>query len=374
MIEDVPAALGMPLNEVDTPSLLIDLDAFERNLRRMAEAAQLAGVALRPHAKTHKSPDIALRQIELGAVGVCCQKVSEAEAMVQGGVQDVLVSNEIVGHKKLERLAKLARQARLGVCVDNADNLADLSAAASRHQSTLDVLVEVDVGSHRCGVLPGEPALELARRVAASPGLRFAGLQAYYGGAQHLRPYEERRAAGNAAAARCALTRDLLRQHGLECRTITGSGTGTFEFAAASGVYTELQVGSYLFMDADYARNLASDGAPVHTFEQSLFVSTTVMSYPSANQVVVDAGLKALSLDSGLPLVYGIDGAEYFDASDEHGKIRLHNPDIHVRLGDKWNLIPGHCDPTINLHDWYVGIRNNRVEAIWPISARGPGY
>ncbi|MGC2509642.1 MAG: alanine racemase, partial [Acidobacteriaceae bacterium] len=148
MIAEVPAALGMPLHEVDTPSLLIDLDAFERNLRRMADAAKLAGVALRPHAKTHKSPAIALRQIELGAVGVCCQKVSEAEAMVQGGVQDVLISNEIVGHQKLERLARLARQARIGVCVDNVDNVAALSAAASRHQSTVDVLVEIDVGSH----------------------------------------------------------------------------------------------------------------------------------------------------------------------------------------------------------------------------------
>lgn len=374
MIEDVPAALGMPLNEVDTPSLLIDLDAFERNLRRMAEAAQHAGVALRPHAKTHKSPAIALRQIELGAVGVCCQKVSEAEAMVQGGVQDVLISNEIVGHKKLERIAKLARQARLSVCVDNADNVAALSAAVSRHQSTLDVLVEIDVGSHRCGVSAGEPALDLARRVAASPGLRFIGLQGYYGAAQHRRPYEERRAAGNAAAELCALTRDLLLHHDLECPTITGAGTGTFEFAAASGVYSELQVGSYIFMDADYAQNLASDGGPVHTFEQSLFIWTTVMSCPSPDQVVVDAGMKALSVDSGLPLVYGVDGAEYFDASDEHGKIRLHDRNLSVQLGEKWKLIPGHCDPTVNLHDWFVGIRNDRVEALWPISARGPGY
>jgi 3-hydroxy-D-aspartate aldolase len=374
MTDDVPAAIGMPLDEVDTPSLLLDLDAFERNLRRMAEAAQDAGIALRPHAKTHKSPAIALRQIEFGAVGVCCQKVSEAEAMVHGGVKDVLVSNEIVGRKKIERLAKLARQARIGVCVDNAENVAALSEAASRHQSTLDVLVEIDVGSHRCGVPAGQPALDLARLVAASPGLRFTGLQAYYGAAQHRRPFEERREASNAGAKLCAQTRDLLRHHGLDCRTITGAGTGTFEFAAASGVYNELQVGSYIFMDADYAKNLAGDGTPFHAFEQSLFVWTTVMSCPSAEQVVVDAGLKALSVDSGLPRVEGIEGAEYFDASDEHGKISLPNKHTPVRLGEKWTLIPGHCDPTVNLHDWYVGIRNDHVETLWPISARGPGF
>ncbi|MGC1782453.1 MAG: DSD1 family PLP-dependent enzyme [Acidobacteriaceae bacterium] len=374
MTDDVPAAIGMPLNEVDTPSLLIDLDAFERNLRRMADITQQAGIALRPHAKTHKSPSIALRQIELGAVGVCCQKVSEAEVMVQGGVQDVLVSNEIVGPKKLERLAKLARLAHIGVCVDNAENVAALSEAASRYQSTLDVLVEIDVGSHRCGVPAGQPALDLARMVADSPGLRFTGLQSYYGAAQHRRPYEERREGGNIAAKLCSETRDLLRSHGLECRTITGSGTGTYEFEAAAGVCNELQVGSYIFMDADYAKNLARDGAPSHAFEQSLFVWTTVMSCLSAEQVAVDAGMKALSVDSGLPEVDGIDGAEYFDASDEHGKIALRKPNTTVKLGDKWKLIPGHCDPTVNLHDWYVGIRNDRVEALWPISARGPGY
>lgn len=373
MTDNVPAAIGMSLRDVDTPSLLIDLDAFERNLHRMAEVAQQARVALRPHSKTHKSPAIALRQIKLGAVGVCCQKVSEAEAMVQGGVEDVLVSNEIVGQKKLGRLARLARQARIGVCVDNAENVAALSAAATRHQSALDVLVEIDVGSHRCGISPGQPALDLALKVAASPGLRFIGLQAYYGAAQHRRPYRERRTASNAAAELCAQTRDLLRQHGLDCRTITGGGTGTFEFEAAGGVYNELQAGSYIFMDADYAKNLAGDGTPFHAFEQSLFLWTTVMSCPSAEQVVVDAGLKALSVDSGLPQVSGIDGAEYIDASDEHGKIRLHKRTC-VHLGEKWTLIPGHCDPTVNLHDWFVGIRNDRVEAIWPISARGPGF
>lgn len=374
MTDDRPAVIGMPLNEVDTPSLLLDLDAFEHNLRRMAEAAQHAGVALRPHAKTHKSPAIALRQIELGAVGVCCQKVSEAEVMVHGGAQDVLISNEIVGHKKLERLARLARHACISVCVDNAENVAALSAAVSQAQSTLDVLIELDVGSHRCGVPAGQPALALARQVADSPGLAFTGLQAYYGAAQHRRPYEERRAAIESAANLCAQTRDLLRRYGLECRTITGGGTGTYEFEAASGVHTELQVGSYIFMDADYAKNLAADGAPSHAFRQSLFVWTTVMSCPSAEQVVVDAGLKAFSVDSGLPLVHGIDGAEYIDASDEHGKIRLTKGTAPVTLGEKWKLIPGHCDPTVNLHDWIVGIRNDRVETLWPIAARGPGF
>ena len=188
-----PATIGMPLAEIDTPALLIDLDAFERNLQRMAAFAAKAGVRLRAHAKTHKSPIIAARQVALGAVGVCCQKVSEAEAMVEGGIGDVLVSNEVAGAAKLERLADLARRARIGVCVDDPANVAELEAAAARAGASLDVLVEIDVGAQRCGVAPGEPAARIAELVAAAPHLRFAGLQAYHGSAQHVRDAGERR-------------------------------------------------------------------------------------------------------------------------------------------------------------------------------------
>ena len=266
-----PADVGMPLEEVDTPALVIELDAFEANLTRMAEAAKAAGVRLRPHAKTHKCAIIALRQIALGAVGVCCQKVSEAEALVEGGVRDVLISNEIVGERKIAHLVALAREATLAVCVDDAGNVADLESAAARAGATLDVLVEVDVGAHRCGVAPGRPALDLAKRIDAAKALRFAGLQVYEGRAQHIRDYGERRAAIDAAVEAAGKTVALLGEHGLACRAVTGAGTGTYRFEAASGLYNELQAGSYIFMDADYAKNRSEGGELFDEFQHSLW-------------------------------------------------------------------------------------------------------
>jgi D-serine deaminase-like pyridoxal phosphate-dependent protein len=366
-----PAEIGMPLDEVDTPALVIELDSFERNLRRLPERIAGRQVRLRPHAKTHKCPMIALQQIALGAVGVCCQKVSEAEAMVQGGVRDVLVSNEIVGAPKLRRLAALARSAKIATCVDDESQVAALDVAARAFDVTLAVLVEVNMGGDRCGVEPGAPALRLAEAIGRTKALRFTGLQAYHGSAQHLRSLAERRAAIAQATERAASTRALLAAHGIDCPVITGAGTGTFELEAASGVYDELQCGSYVFMDADYGRNLDADGAPIRDFEHSLFVWTTVMSRPNDERAIVDAGLKALSVDSGMPTLPGFDEAEYSRASDEHGKLVLKRATNRLRIGDKIKLIPGHCDPTVNLYDWYVGVRNNRVEALWPITARG---
>lgn len=368
-----PAEVGTRLDDVDTPALLIDLDAFERNLRRLAERVQTMGVRLRPHAKTHKSPVIAKKQMALGAVGVCCQKVSEAEALVEGGVPDVLVSNEIVGRRKLERLAALARDARVGVCVDDPDNVMALGEAARSYRVTLDVLVEVDVGGGRCGVEPGEPALALAERVVRCRGLRFRGLQAYYGKAQHIRGHDERRTAIASAVEKAARTAALLAERGLPCEVVAGAGTGSYAFEGTSGVYNELQAGSYVFMDADYARNLDADGKPVRDFEHALFVYATVMSKPARERAVLDAGLKALSVDSGMPRLADREDAEYVGASDEHGRLVLADGNRPLVIGDKLRLIPGHCDPTVNLYDWYVGYRGDRVEAIWPI-ARGPGY
>ena len=364
-----PAAVGMPLADVDTPALLLDLDAFERNLATMAEAAR--GLRLRPHAKSHKCPEIAKQQVAAGAVGVCCQKVSEAEAMVDGGIADVLVSNELVGRAKLARLAELAKRARVSVCVDAAANAGDLDDAARAAGVRLDVLIEVDVGAHRCGVEPGEPALRLARVVNEFGNLRFAGIHAYQGAAQHLRSIEERRAAIAQAVEKTRRTRDLIEDEGLDCETVTGAGTGSFLFEGSSGVYTELQPGSYVFMDADYGRN-SWDGFP--RFVQSLFIWTTVMSTPVAGRAVVDAGLKAHSVDSGMPLVVGLPGVEYAKASDEHGVLKVAAGARAPALGEKLRLVPGHCDPTVNLYDWLVGVRGERVEALWPITARGAFY
>jgi D-serine deaminase-like pyridoxal phosphate-dependent protein len=373
MISRPPAEIGYPITEVDTPALLINLDAFERNLHRLAERSREMNVDLRPHAKTHKSPVIARRQMALGAVGVCCQKVSEAEALVHGGVPDILVSNEIVVRRKIARLAALAREARVAVCVDDSDNVNALSLAAQNYGSTIEVLVEVNVGSNRCGVAPGEPALAIAKRVARAHGLRFRGLQAYHGAAQHIRQFDQRRAAVASAVEMVVATRTLLARHGLECEAVCGAGTGSYSLEGQSGIYTELQPGSYVFMDADYARNLAEDGNVSTEFEQSLFVLATVMSRPAEDRAIIDAGFKAMSFDSGPPRVAERDDAEYIAGSDEHGNLRIIPGARALSIGDMLRLIPGHCDPTVNLYDWYVCYRGERVEALWPI-ARGPGY
>ena len=365
----LPAEIGAPLADVDTPALILELDAFESNLSRMQESLAGRRVKLRPHAKSHKCPEIALRQVALGAVGVCCQKVSEAEALVDGGVADVLIANEVVGAVKLKRLAALARRTRVAVCADNAGNIEALDAAAREAGVELDVLVEIDVGAHRCGVAPGEPAAQLARKIAARANLRFGGLQAYHGSAQHMRKVEERRAAIESATAHVKRTRELLDEAGIACPKVTGAGTGTYLFEAASAVYDELQAGSYIFMDADYARNdWTESGMP--RFKHSLFVWTTVMSRTGAERAIVDAGLKASSIDSGMPRIADRGPAEYVKASDEHGVIQLNGAPGYA-VGDKLKLIPGHCDPTVNLYDHYICMRDGRVEAIWPITARG---
>jgi 3-hydroxy-D-aspartate aldolase len=364
-----PATIGMPLAEVDTPALILELDPFERNLRRLHDSLGGRTISVRPHAKSHKCPQIAMRQMALGAVGACCQKVSEAEAMVEGGVPDVLIANEVVGRTKLRRLAALAKQARIAVCADDAENVRALDAAAKEADVTLNVLVEIDVGAHRCGVEPGEPAVKLAKQIAESPNLRFAGLQAYQGSAQHLRKVEARRAAIEQAAAHVKRTRELLGAAGIPCPKVTGAGTGTYLFEAASAVYDELQAGSYIFMDADYARNEWTESG-IPRFEHSLFVWTTVMSRTNPQRAIVDAGLKASSIDSGMPRIAEEGPAEYIKASDEHGVIELNGAKGYA-VGDKLKLIPGHCDPTVNLYDHFICIRNQRVEAIWPITARG---
>jgi D-serine deaminase-like pyridoxal phosphate-dependent protein len=369
MTQRPPARVGDPVDAIDTPALVLDLDAFERNLDLMANAVRSGGVRLRPHGKAHKCPAIADAQIERGAVGICCQKVSEAETFVDAGILDVLVTNEIVGAAKLGRLAALARHARIGVLADDAGNVAELGRAATAAGVTLDVYVEVDVGAGRCGVAPGAPAVALATAIARTPGLRFAGLHAYHGRAQHRRTPAERRQAIASASALAAGAKAAIEAAGIACPTITGAGTGTWQHERDSGVYTELQPGSYVFMDADYGRNgLAPDE---HAFEQSLFVLATVMSAPVRERVVVDAGLKALAFDSGPPVVHAVRGVEYVQASDEHGVCTVASEAEAPLLGSRVWLIPGHCDPTVNLYDWIAGVRGDRVECVWPIAARG---
>jgi D-serine deaminase-like pyridoxal phosphate-dependent protein len=369
MPQSAPARVGDSVEDIDTPALVVDLDPLERNLDLMANAARGAGIALRPHAKSHKCPDIAELQLERGAVGICCQKVAEAEAFIVAGIRDILVTNEIVGARKQERLARLARQARIGVLADDAACVLHLGAAARAVGATLDVLVEIDVGAQRCGVMPGAAAVAIAQTIARTPGLSFRGIHAYHGAAQHLRSPGERGSAIARAVTFARETKSMIEAAGIECRTVTGAGTGTWQNERDSGVYTEIQPGSYVFMDADYHRNaLAPDE---HHFEQSLYVVAAVMSAPARDRAIVDAGLKAFAFDSGPPLVYGARGLEYVKASDEHGVLAVAPDAVPPVPGDRVWLIPGHCDPTVNLYDWIVGVRGSRVECLWPVAARG---
>ena len=364
-MQQPPAQPGMRIDEVDTPALLIDLPAFEANLDRMAAALEGTGVRLRAHAKTHKSPVIAGLQMARGAVGQCVQKVAEAEILAWGGVPDIIVTNQVVGPAKLARLAALARITRIAVCADDVRQVDALDAAAGAAGVRLGVLVEIDVGMGRCGVAAGPDAVGLAQRIAWSRNLEFRGLQAYHGSAQHMRGPGERQAAVSEAADRARRTVEQLRQQGLACPIVGGAGTGTFAFEVASGVYTEVQCGSYCFMDADYSRNADAPG-----FTQSLFVLATVMSTAQPGIAVLDAGLKALAVDSGMPLVWQRPGLTYVGASDEHGKLTCEHGTTPA-LGEKLRLVPGHCDPTVDRYDWYVGVREGRVECLWPVAARG---
>jgi 3-hydroxy-D-aspartate aldolase len=371
MLQVPPAVPGMREHEIDTPALVIDLDAFESNLDTMAALLAPTGVKLRAHAKTHKSPIIAKLQMARGAVGNCVQKVTEAEVLAWGGIPDILVSNEVVGAAKLARLCALARIAKVAVCADDAGQVAAIEAAAADAGIRMTVLVEIDVGAGRCGVQPGPDAVALATRIAASRHLIFGGLQAYQGSAQHKRTPEERRTLIGGAVDASRRTVEQLRQQGLACAIVGGAGTGTFQIESHSGVYTEMQAGSYVFMDADYARNLDEAGNPVSTFRHALFVLATVMSQAQTGVAVLDAGHKAVAVDSGMPTVWQRPDVRYTSASDEHGKLQYGSETAAPKIGEKLRLVPGHCDPTVDKFDWYVGVRNGRVECLWPVAARG---
>jgi D-serine deaminase-like pyridoxal phosphate-dependent protein len=378
------AQSGDPVEAIETPALVIDLDAMERNLERMASFARGASVRLRPHAKMHKSAELARLQIAAGAVGVCVQKTSEAEALSAAGIDDLYISNEVVDPGKLARVAALARAlsargGRLAIAVDHALGVARLADAARAARAELDVFVEIDVGQGRCGVPTADrdplAAVELARQVIESPGLRLAGLQAYSGKAQHLRSVEARRATVSAAVASARATRAALEAAGLPCPLVTGAGTGTYAFETASGVCGELQAGSYLFMDRDYAENEQDASQP--RFEHALFVKSQIMSV-GAHHAVVDAGHKSHAVDSGMPRVHDPAGRRAFafeNGGDEHGILRPIDTAALPALGETIWLVPGHCDPTVNLHDNYIGVRGGldagRVERVIRIDARG---
>ncbi|MGS4944844.1 3-hydroxy-D-aspartate aldolase BhcC [Meridianimarinicoccus sp. RP-17] len=373
---DIPALPGMDAKDVQTPCLILDLDALERNIVKMGEFAKSHGMRHRVHGKMHKSVDVALLQEKLGgSCGVCCQKVSEAEVFARGGIKDVLVSNQVTQPEKIDRLARLPKLgARAICCVDDLANVADLSAAAVKHGTQIECLVEIDCGAGRCGVTTTPAVVELAKAIDAAEGLKFAGIQAYQGAMQHLDSYDERKAKTDIAIAMVKDAVDTLKAEGLDCDIVGGGGTGSYYFEGNSGVYNELQCGSYAFMDADYGRILDKDGNRIDQgeWENALFILTSVMSHAKPDKAICDAGLKAQSVDSGLPVIYGRTDVKYVKCSDEHGVIA--DPDGVLKVNEKLRLVPGHCDPTCNVHDWYVGIRGDKVEVVWPVSARGKAY
>lgn len=384
--EDLKRLVGQPVAAIDTPALVVDLDAMQRNLSRMAEFTRKHDIRWRPHAKMHKSSAIARLQMQAGAVGVCVQKTSEAEAMVAGGVTDVYISNEVVAPAKLARVAELAHQlaaerGRLAIAVDSLEGVRRLANAMNDRRrggtaAFIDVFVEIDVGQGRCGVRPGRMAVDLAHEIRKHPALRFAGLQAYHGKAQHLRTPAARRDAIATVLQDVQFTRKLMEQDGLQVPLVTGAGTGSMLYEAASGVYGELQAGSFLFMDADYAANERDPAQP--QFEHALFVKSQVMS-SGVVHAVCDAGHKSHAIDSGLPRVLTLEPTgelEYLNGGDEHGILKPAAGNQRVpHLDETIWLIPGHCDPTVNLHNHLIGVVgglvSGRVDKIIRVDARG---
>ena len=372
---DVPALPGMDEADIQTPGLVMVLDGLDRNIKKMGDYAAAHGMRHRSHGKMHKSVDVQKLQEKLGgAIGVCCQKVSEADVFVRGGIKDVLVSNQVRQPAKIDRLARMATEAKITVCVDEVANVADLSAAAVKHGSTIHCFVEIDCGAGRCGVTTTPAVVELAKAIDAGEGLNFEGLQAYQGAMQHMDSYEDRAGKTQVAVDQVKDAVDALTDIGLKPTFVSGGGTGSYYFESNSGVFNELQCGSYAFMDADYGRIRDKDGKRIDAgeWENALFILTSVMSHAKADKAIVDAGLKAQSVDSGLPFIYGRTDVEYVKCSDEHGVVA--DPDAVLKVNDKLKLVPGHCDPTCNVHDYYVGVRNGKVETVWPVSARGKAY
>lgn len=353
--------------ELPTPALVIDRAALERNIAAMARFAGERGLALRPHAKTHKSADIAAAQIAAGAVGVCCAKLAEAEALAREGIASVLITSPLVAAQAVRRLIALAAQiGALAVVADHPDNVAALAAAATAAGVTLEVVIDVDPGLHRTGVASPAAAVELARCVAAAASLRLGGVQFYCGREQHIQAMSERRARIVERTAYLRTVLEALAAAGFPIERISGSGTGTFMLDAGLGVFTELQVGSYVFMDREYLDCELEDGiAP--TFEPALSVEATVISANHAGHVTVDAGFKALAADAGPPSV--VAGGTYHFMGDEHGAVA--GAPRRLALGERVALTQGHCDPTVNLYDRYAVVEGDTVTALWPVTARG---
>ncbi len=359
--------IGMHISELDTPALLIDLDKMEANIQHMADYFASIDTELRPHVKTHKTPIIAHKQIAAGAIGVTCAKLGEAEAVVHAGIRDVLIANQIVGARKIARLINLAKHSEIMVAVDNPQNIQDIADAASAKDVTIRMLVEVNVGMDRCGVESGEPALKLAHLIRKSPNLKFEGLMGYEGHTVAKQDRDERTAAATQAIQRLLDAKAYLEKHNVPVRIMSGGGTGTFNITGAVPEMTEIQAGSYIFMDSTYGK-VRGVGEQFH---HTLTLLATIVSRPKPDRIIVDTGLKVLAKEFGVPQPIGHDGLEMKGLSEEHGTIHVSDPNVSLAPGDKLQILPSHCCTTVNLHDRYYGIRNDTVESVWNITARG---
>jgi D-serine deaminase-like pyridoxal phosphate-dependent protein len=357
----VTVSPGQAVDVLDTPQLLVDLDVVDANLGRMFAACRPRGVRVRVHFKSLKCTGLARYIDRAGADGFLCAKLCEAEVLADAGLTDIYIANQIVGPTKLRRLAELARRASVRVCVDDPENVEQMSQAAQEAGVTLDVLVEVDVGMQRCGVEPGEPALALARKVQASPGLRFIGLQGYDGHLQMLPDPAERKARCREGLDLLVGTRRCLEQAGIEVPVVTGAGTGTWEFVAGHQGVTEIQPGSFVIMDCAYH-------AVRPEFGCALSILATVIS-KRPGWYVLDAGSKAISKDFGMPAIKARPGEQVVRLSEEH--TRVETQDASIRVGDRREVLPAHCCATMNLHRQCVAVRQGRIEALWPIEASG---
>lgn len=362
----------LSVDDLPTPALLLDLDALDANIARMAAHCKATGRALRPHGKTHKCPEIARRLIRAGAIGACAAKLSEAEVFARNGIGGLLVTTAVIGPRKIERAVSLARLKPDTIfCVDNEANAQDLNAAARVAKLKLNIALDLYVGN-RTGIATGQPALTLAQSVTKLDNLRLAGLQAYAGHASHRKGFDERRSLSRTVMQTAVDTRRLLESSGIPCPLLTGGSTGTYNIDSGIDGVTELQPGSFLFMDVDYARIGGADGPVYRDFRHSLTVLTTVVSKPSATEAVVDGGLKAFSTDKPFPPeARDIDGIAFSWGGDEHGKLNLAKASKDLNVGDRVEFVIPHCDPTVNLYDRLYAVRGQQVEAAWPISARG---
>ncbi len=359
-------------DDLPTPALLLDLDEFSFNVARMARHCQDHHLALRPHGKSHKCPEIGKALLRAGAAGACTAKISEAEVFAVHGVTGLLVTTAVIGKDKIERAVRLAKECPDTVFVaDDAGNVRDLNDAARAARISMNVSVDLHVG-RKTGIAPGTPALDLARLIASLPNLRFAGLQAYAGHASHVVGFEERREASREALRPAMETRRLLEKNGIECPLVTGASTGTYNIDSGIRGMTELQPGSFIFMDIDYNRIGGRSGPVFADFRNSLSVLATVVSRPSNALAIIDAGYKAFATDRPfMPEARGIEGIVYSWGGDEHGKLDITRASAEVKLGDRLEFIVPHCDPTVNLYDRIYCLRGHALEAVWKIAARG---